>query len=46
MIINIEEWLLRPTTAVDAAALLSLYRDVAEMPNPGLARLGAEMDLG
>jgi putative acetyltransferase len=46
MIINMEELLLRPTTGDDAAALLSLYRDVAEMPNSGLARLGAEMDLG
>jgi ribosomal protein S18 acetylase RimI-like enzyme len=46
MIVSMQELLLRPTSALDAAALLSLYRDVAAMPNSGLARLGAEMDLG
>ena len=37
MIINIKDLLLWPTTSADAAALLSLYRDVAATPNSGLA---------
>ncbi len=38
--------LLRPTTPADEAALLALYRDVAAMPNSGLARHDDEIDRG
>jgi RimJ/RimL family protein N-acetyltransferase len=44
MIGNMESLLLRQTTPADAAALLSLYRDVAATPNSGLARHSDEID--
>jgi ribosomal protein S18 acetylase RimI-like enzyme len=43
---NMETLVLRPTTAADSAALLSLYRDVAATPNSGLARHSEEVDTG
>jgi ribosomal protein S18 acetylase RimI-like enzyme len=44
MMIAMQGLHLRPTTPADIAALLTLYRDVAAMPNSGLARHSDEMN--
>ena len=46
MIASMEGLIFRPTTPVDAAALLALYRTVAATPNSGLARHSDEIDQG